>query len=305
LVDNDLSKAASGGHGLVRPRELQWFGLVCKEGTTMKRSVFFAYSVGCYVMFFAVFAYMAGFVANVGVPKSIDSATATPVGVAVVIDMFLLELFAAQHSIMARPAFKRVWTQYVPEVIERSTYVLASNLVVMLLMWQWRGIDTVVWDVRQPVMRAALWGLFAVGWLLVPAVSLMINHFDLFGIRQAWLNLKGQAYEALPFRVPLLYKWVRHPLYIGWTIAFWATPTMTVGHLLFAGVLTIYMALAAQVEERDLVAHFGRLYEDYRRRVPMFVPRWRGADAEAVDLASDKVLVGDAAEAESAVMVRG
>jgi protein-S-isoprenylcysteine O-methyltransferase Ste14 len=269
----------------------------------MKRSVFFVYSVVCYVMFFAVFAYMAGFVANVLVPKSIDSTTA-PVGVAVVIDMLLLELFAAQHSIMARPAFKRVWTRYVPQVIERSTYVLASNLVVILLMWQWRGIDTVVWDVRQPVMRAALWGFFGVGWLLVPAVSLMINHFDLFGIRQVWLHLKGQAYEDLPFRVPLLYKWVRHPLYIGWAIAFWATPTMTVGHLLFAVVLTIYMALAAQVEERDLVAHFGRLYEDYRQRVPMFIPGRKRAGSGAIGIENGGELALETADRESAVVGR-
>jgi protein-S-isoprenylcysteine O-methyltransferase Ste14 len=266
----------------------------------MKRLMFFLYSVGCYVMFFIVFAYMAGFVANLIVPKSIDTATG-PVGVAVVIDMLLLELFAAQHSIMARPAFKRVWTRYVPEVIERSTYVLASNLVVMLLMWQWRGIDVIVWDVRQPVMRAALWGLFAVGWLLVPAVSFMLYHFDLFGIRQAWLHLKGQAYEALPFRVPLLYKWVRHPLYIGWTIAFWATPTMTAGHLLFAVVLTVYMALAAQIEERDLVAHFGRLYEEYRRRVPMFVPRWKGAGAVGLGVVAETQLAAEAVDTESAL----
>jgi len=244
----------------------------------MKRWVFFLYGVGCHVMFFGVFAYMAGFVANVLVPKSIDTVVEGSVSAAVAIDLLLLGLFAAQHSIMARPAFKRVWTRFVPEAIERSTYVLLSNLVLMLLMWQWRGIDSVVWDVHQPVMRAALWGLFAVGWLLVPAVSLMIDHFDLFGTRQVWLQLKGRAYEALPFRVPLLYKRVRHPLYIGWAIAFWATPTMTAGHLLFAVVLTVYMGLAAQVEERDLVAYFGRAYEEYRRRVPMFVPWRKGTD---------------------------
>ncbi len=246
----------------------------------MKRLVFFLYGLGCYAMFSVVFAYMAGFVANALVPKSIDTVVEGTIGTAVTVDLLLLSLFAAQHSIMARPGFKRVWTRVVPQPIERSTYVLMSNLVVMLLMWQWRGINTVVWDVRQPALRAALWGLFAVGWLLVPAVSLMIDHFDLFGIRQVWLHLKGRAYEALPFRVPLLYKHVRHPLYVGWTIAFWATPTMTVGHLLFAAVLTVYMGLAAQVEERDLVAHFGRLYEEYRRRVPMFVPWRRGAGDE-------------------------
>jgi protein-S-isoprenylcysteine O-methyltransferase Ste14 len=175
---------------------------------------------------------------------------------------------------MARPAFKRIWTRLIPQPIERSTYVLASCAVLFLLMWQWRGIDATVWDIRHPVGRAAMWVLFAAGWLLVPFVTLLIDHFDLFGLRQVWLHLRGRAYEALPFRVPLFYKHVRHPLYIGWTIAFWATPTMTVGHLLFAAVLTGYMGLAALVEERDLVDHFGPAYEDYRRRVPMFVPRF-------------------------------
>jgi protein-S-isoprenylcysteine O-methyltransferase Ste14 len=197
----------------------------------------------------------------------------------VVINVLLALLFAAQHSIMARPAFKRVWTRIVPEPIERSTYVFVSCVVTGLLMWQWRGIDAVVWDVRQPVLRGLLWGSFAFGWLLVPAVSLMINHFDLFGTRQVWLYLRGRTYQPLPFRVPLLYKHVRHPLYIGWATAFWATPTMTAGHLLFTATLTIYMGLAARVEERDLVRFFGRQYEEYRRRVPMFVPRWRRPSA--------------------------
>jgi len=195
----------------------------------------------------------------------------------VAIDLLLLGLFSAQHSIMARPAFKRFWTRLVPEPIERSTYVFLSNVVLIVLMWQWRGIGAIVWDVRQPAMRAMLWGLFAVGWLLVPAVSFMLYHFDLFGMRQVWLHLKGRANESLPFRVPMLYKHVRHPLYIGWATAFWATPTMTVGHLLFAVVLTVYMALAAQIEERDLIAYFGQVYEEYRQRVPMFVPWRKGA----------------------------
>jgi len=239
----------------------------------MKRWLFFVYGAGCHLLFLGVYAYMAGFVGSLLVPKSIDSTGTGLTAAAVSINVLLLGIFAAQHSIMARPAFKRIWTHVVPPPIERSTYVLISCLVTILLMWQWRGIDTIVWDVQQPVLRAGVWGLFAAGWLLVPAVSFMIDHFDLFGTRQVWLYLRGQDYRPLPFRVPLLYKQVRHPLYIGWTMFFWATPTMTVGHLLFAGVLTGYMALAALVEERDLVAHFGRQYEDYRRRVPMFVPR--------------------------------
>ncbi len=239
----------------------------------MKRSLYFAYGVGCHLLFLGIFAYMAAFIGNLIVPKTIDSGPAGPVGQALVVNLLLLGLFAAQHSIMARPAFKRLWTRIVPQPIERSTYVLVVCAVSFVLMWQWRTIDAVVWDVQTPLLRNALWGLFAGGWLMVPGVTLLLNHFDLFGTRQVWMYLKGRDYEPLPFRVPSFYKHVRHPLYIGWTIAFWATPTMTMGHLLFAGVLTIYMALAAVIEERDLVAHFGRQYQDYRRRVPMFVPR--------------------------------
>jgi len=239
----------------------------------MKRWLFFLYGVGCHLLFLATFAYMIGFVGNLLVPKSIDSPAESSTVVAIVINLALLALFAAQHSIMARPAFKRIWTRIVPEPIERSTYVLLSCVVTLLVMWQWRGIDTVVWHVEHSVFRAILWGLFAAGWLLVPAVSLMIDHFDLFGTRQVWLHLRGKEYEPLPFRAPLLYKHVRHPLYVGWAVAFWATPTMSAGHLLFAAVLTGYMGLAALVEERDLVAHFGQQYEAYRHRVPRFVPR--------------------------------
>lgn len=245
----------------------------------MKRWFFFIYGVGCHLLFLGTFVYMAAFVGNLWVPKTIDTVYAASTGAttaAIAINVFLLGLFGLQHSIMARPAFKRIWTRVVPRPIERSTYVLISCLVTVLLMWQWRGIGTVVWDAQTPLLRGALWGLFAVGWLLVPLVSLMIDHFDLFGTRQVWLHLKEQEYEPLPFRVPAAYKYVRHPLYVGWAIAFWATPTMTAGHLLFAVVLTGYMVLAAVVEERDLIAHFGRQYEEYRRRVPMFVPRWTG-----------------------------
>jgi methanethiol S-methyltransferase len=241
----------------------------------MKRWLFFVYGVGCYLMFLAVYAYMAGFVGNFLVPKSIDSPTGGPLGIAIAVNVLLLGLFAAQHSIMARPGFKRIWTRIVPTPIERSTYVLIANLVTILVMWQWRGIDAIVWDVQTPALRYTLWGLFAVGWLLVPAVSLMINHFDLFGTRQVWHYLRKRDYQPLKFRTPMLYARVRHPLYIGWMTAFWATPTMTVGHLLFAGVLTGYMLAAAVVEERDLIAYFGQHYENYRRRVPMFFPRLR------------------------------
>jgi protein-S-isoprenylcysteine O-methyltransferase Ste14 len=264
----------------------------------MKRWLFFLYGVGSHLLFLAVFAYMAGFVGDLLVPKTIDSPAQGSTGAALVINLLLLGLFAAQHSFMARPGFKRVWTRVVPQPIERSTYVWVSNLVSILLMWQWRGMNAVVWDVQQPALRAAIWGLFAFGWLLVPGVTLLLDHFDLFGTRQVWLYLQRRDYEPLPFRVPALYRNVRHPLYIGWAISFWAIPTMTVGHLLFAGVLTGYMALAARVEERDLVVHFGRQYEEYRRRVPMFVPRLAGAEVDASGRARESTSVARAAETE-------
>ncbi len=206
----------------------------------MKKIAFFVYGITCYLMFSAVYAYMAGFVGNFLVPKSIDSVTAgttesESVSAAVVIDVALLLLFGVQHSVMARQGFKRVWTKIVPQEIERSTYVLISNLTVMLVLWQWRAIPIVVWDATG-AWRYLLWALFATGWLLVPTASLMISHFDLFGLRQVWLHMQGKDYSSLPFRTPMLYGVVRHPLYVGWLMAFWMTPTMTVGHLLLAGI---------------------------------------------------------------------
>jgi protein-S-isoprenylcysteine O-methyltransferase Ste14 len=239
----------------------------------MKRWSFYIYGVTCHLLFFAIFAYLLGFVGNVLVPKSIDSGPSGSVATALAIDLLLIAGFGLQHSIMARPAFKRIWTRLVPEPIERSTYVLASCIVTAVLIWGWQAVDVVIWDVRHPLACALLWGLFATGWLLVPAVSLMINHFDLFGTRQVWLFLRGREYTNLPFRTPMLYKHVRHPLYLGWATAFWAAPTMTLGHLVFAVSMTAYMALAVKFEERDLVDHFGRQYEDYQQHVPMFVPR--------------------------------
>lgn len=237
----------------------------------MKRWCFFVYGALCHALFLATFAYMAGFVGNFLAPKSIDSAPA-PWGPALVVDVALITLFGLQHSVMARPWFKRLWTRLVPAPIERSTYVLVSCAVTFLLMWQWQGINTPVWDIQHPVGRVLLWGLFAAGWLLVPAVSLMINHFDLFGTRQVWLHLHGKPYTSEPFRTPWLYRFMRHPLYVGWMVAFWATPTMTLGHLLFAGALTLYMVLATRFEERDLVEHYGETYRTYQRQVPKFIP---------------------------------
>ena len=245
----------------------------------MKRWLFYIYGVVCHLLFFATFAYLLGFVGNVLVPKSIDSSPSASVGTAVAIDLVLIAIFALQHSVMARPAFKRVWTRIIPHPIERSTYVLASCIVTIVLIWGWQAVDMVIWDVQHPVARGFLWGLFATGWLLVPAVSLMIDHFDLFGTRQVWLFLRGREYTHLPFRTPMLYNRIRHPLYVGWATAFWATPTMTLGHFLFATTMTAYMALAVRFEERDLVEHFGHRYENYRQRVPMFLPRLNRSDS--------------------------
>jgi len=249
----------------------------------MKRWLFFGYGVVCHLLFFAVYAYLIGFLGNFLVPKSVDSPTTSSVPYAIGINLLLLALFALQHTVMARPGFKQVWTRIVPKPIERSTYVLVSNVITILLFWQWQAINIVVWDVQNDLGKYLLWGLFAAGWLLVPAASLMINHFDLFGTRQVWIYLRGRKYTPLQFRTPMLYKYIRHPLYVGWAMAFWATPTMTIGHLLFAGVLTLYMVLAALVEERDLVHFLGSQYQEYQRRVPRFVPRLFGRSQSAAD----------------------
>jgi protein-S-isoprenylcysteine O-methyltransferase Ste14 len=241
----------------------------------MKRCLFLAYGVAAYLMFLAVYAYLAAFVGSFLIPHTIDGPVVSPTLQATVVNLLLVAAFALQHSVMARPGFKRIWMRLVPATIERSTYLVLANLVTMLLIWQWQPIDAVVWNVQQPLLRTALWVLFAAGWLAVPLVTLLINHFDLFGLRQVWLHFQGKSYTALPFRTPLAYAHVRHPLYLGWTLAFWATPTMTAGHLMFAGAMTVYMMAAAVVEERDLIAHFGRPYRIYRERVPMFVPRLR------------------------------
>lgn len=244
----------------------------------IRRWTFFAYGVFSHLLFLAVYAAFAGFVGNFILPKSIDSAPADDANGALIagaIDLGLIALFAVQHSVMARPGFKRRWTKVVPEPIERATYVFISCVLTVLLMWQWRAVGPVIWDVRQPAGRAVIWGVFAVGWLMVPAVSLLINHFDLFGTRQVWLHLKNQSHTTPPFRTPSIYRQIRHPLYVGWAIAFWATPTMTFGHLLFAGALTAYMFVATFFEERDLIDLYGETYRQYQARVPKFIPRLR------------------------------
>lgn len=252
----------------------------------MQRAIFFVYGVGCYALFLATYAYFACFVGNLFLPRTIDVGPALPTLWALAVDAALLLAFGIQHSVMARPAFKARWTRLVPPPIERSTYVLASCLALFALIVFWQPVNIAIWDIRNAAGRRLMTTLFAVGWLLVPAVTLALNHFDLFGVRQVWLNLLGRACTPLAFRTPPPYNLVRHPLYVAWAIAFWAAPTMTVGHLLFAALLSAYMVAAARVEERDLVDHFGAVYEDYRRRVPAFLP-WSRIARPAAKLKTD------------------
>jgi methanethiol S-methyltransferase len=240
----------------------------------VRRWIYLAYGVSCHALFLATYALMGCFVGDLGIGWSIHApATGISALQALAIDLGLLLLFAVPHSVMARPAFKRIWTRLVPEPIERSTYVLVSNVLMLGLMAGWQPLPGTAWNVEQPVGRLLLWSLFGAGWLMVPLASLMIDHFDLFGTRQVWLHFRGREYQPLPFRARAFYRAIRHPLYVGWTLAFWAVPTMSAGHLLFASVLTAYMALAVRIEERDLIRHLGTAYEEYRRRVPMFIPR--------------------------------
>ena len=245
----------------------------------MNRIASFIYGVVCYLVFFATFLYAIGFVGNLVVPKAMDSPANAPLAAAIAINLGLLALFAVQHSVMARRWFKARWTRIVPWTIERSTYVLCASAALLLLFWQWRPIGILIWSVENGAARAALWTLFAAGWATVLTVTFLINHFDLFGLRQVWLPLVGRPYTRVSFRTPLPYRFVRHPLYFGFLLAFWMTPTMTLAHLVFAMVTTAYIVVAIQFEERDLVAEHGAAYEEFRRRVPMLLP---GARARSI-----------------------
>jgi protein-S-isoprenylcysteine O-methyltransferase Ste14 len=230
------------------------------------------YGTLCYVIFLGVFLYAIGFVVGFGVPISLDSTPGGPFVPALTIDLALLGVFAIQHSVMARPAFKRWWTRFVPQAAERSTYVLFSNAALILLFACWQPIGSVAWDVQSPVARVALYAGGAAGWALVLLATFLINHFDLFGMRQVWLYFRNRPYTRLTFRTPWFYSVVRHPLYVGWLMAFWLTPTMTVAHLLFAIATTLYILVAIQFEERNLIQEHGESYREYRRQTPMLVP---------------------------------
>ena len=238
----------------------------------LKRTTFFAYGVICYLVFLGTFLYAIGFIGNLGTPTALDDERTGSVAYALAVNTALLGLFAVQHSVMARKWFKQRWTRIVPKPIERSTYVLFSSLALILLFWQWQPLGGTVWSVDSRGAAAALRVMFAFGWILVLVATFLIDHFDLFGLRQVSLYLVGRPYTARPFATPGPYRLIRHPLYAGWFLAFWMTPTMTAAHLMFAIATSTYILLAIQFEEHDLVREFGHAYQEYRRRVPMLVP---------------------------------
>jgi len=238
----------------------------------MARFTILLYGVVSYLIFLLTFLYAIGFMGNLLVPKSIDSGADGPFLNALIINVLLLSIFAVQHSVMARPAFKARWTKIIPKAAERSTYTLLSSLALILLFYYWQPIGGIIWQVEGSVGRAILYSLFGFGWALVLLSTFLINHFDLFGLRQVYLNFTGQEYTALKFSTPGPYKLVRHPLYLGWFLAFWATPTMTVAHLAFAIITTIYILLAIRWEEQDLLAALGEDYANYRKMVPKVIP---------------------------------
>jgi methanethiol S-methyltransferase len=230
------------------------------------------YGLVCYVIFFGSFLYSVGFIGDFIVPKTIDSGPIAAMPVALITDLVLLGLFAVQHSVMARPGFKAVWTRIVPRSIERSTYVLFSSLLLALICWKWQPMPAQVWDIGAPALRSLVMAVFALGWLILLLSTFMINHFDLFGLRQVYLRMRGQDYAPLNFTQRGLYNFVRHPIMLGFVIAFWAAPHMSVGHLVFSLATTGYILVGIMLEERDLKNYHSAEYEAYRSRVPMLFP---------------------------------
>ncbi|RIK69352.1 MAG: hypothetical protein DCC65_01010 [Planctomycetota bacterium] len=249
----------------------------------MQRVIFLAYGSFAYLCFLGTFLYAIGFVWNVGVPKSIDSGPQSPLPTAILINSVLLGLFAVQHTIMARPQFKVMWTRIVPKPIERSTFVLATCVVLNLMYWQWRPITSTLWHMEESALRLLLFSVSGLGWLIVLYASFLIDHFYLFGLRQVWLHFRGQAYIHPAFKKPPLYRLVRNPLMLGFLIAFWATPDMTGGHLLFCIMTTGYIFVGITFEERDLSSILGADYRDYRERTPMIIPFLRKGAERALE----------------------
>jgi len=237
----------------------------------MKRFLSLVYGILSYALFLLTFLYTICFIANIVVPKTIDSGPQSPLGTTLAVNTFFLGLFAAQHSIMARKGFKRVWTQIIPKQLERPTYVLAATLALILLLWQWRPLSQIVWELTG-VPATVLKVTYCLGWVLLLSSSFLINHFELFGVQQVWGHFRSKSYGPTKFHTPILYRIVRHPLYLGFIISFWSAPTMSVGRLIFALATTGYIFLGIFFEERDLVAEHGEAYRRYREQVPMIVP---------------------------------
>jgi protein-S-isoprenylcysteine O-methyltransferase Ste14 len=275
MQKSTISSVALAGHPAAAQSEAT--PAEVRQGTMMGRIAAFLFGAVAYLVFFGTISYAVGFVGGMVVPKGIDDGPVVPTLEALTINLVLMSLFAVQHSVMARKPFKRWWTQFVPHAIERSVYVLLASLTLILLFWQWRPMPDIVWQVVNPAAATALVALSLVGWVLVLTSTFLINHFELFGLHQVIINLAGRKTSEPRFKTPVLYKVVRHPIYLGFIVAFWATPVMTVGHLLFAAVTTAYIFVGIFLEERDLVAQFGEQYQRYRAQVGMLIPFRRKA----------------------------